>query len=164
MSVTSFASAPTPTECYDANPAFGVGECWNANASGQALSIGVEGSTASFGQIVRRAFVHRSWNGVGIYGANTLEHSRFWGFPNHTLGGCGDGRRHPTQRLPERAGLDLLRAQCLRRPHRRAQRVRQRRAFLGQQQRRLAACHRSRGGFATTSSRRLPMTTRPIRR
>ena len=27
-----------PVECYDANPAFGVGECWNANAIGQALS------------------------------------------------------------------------------------------------------------------------------
>ncbi len=80
-----------PVECYDANPDFGVGECWNANASGQALSIGVEGSTASSGQIVRRAFVHRSWNGVGIYGANTLEHSRFWGFPNHTLLGSGTG-------------------------------------------------------------------------
>ncbi len=80
-----------PVECYDANPAFGVNECWNANASGQALSIGDEGSTASSGQIVRRAFVHRSWNGVGIYGANTLEHSRLWGFPNHTLLGSGTG-------------------------------------------------------------------------
>jgi hypothetical protein len=80
-----------PTECYDANPSFGVGECWNANGIGQALAIGVEGNAGSSGQIVRRAFVHRSWNGAGIHGANTLEHSRFWGFPNHTLGGSGTG-------------------------------------------------------------------------
>ena len=80
-----------PTECYDANPGFGVGECWNANASGLALNIGVEESRASFGQVVRRAFVHRSWNGGGLHGPNTLEHSRFWGFPNHTMGGSGTG-------------------------------------------------------------------------
>ena len=47
--------------------------------------------SCSSGQIVRRAFVHRSWNGVAIHGANTLEHSRLWGFPNHTLGGSGTG-------------------------------------------------------------------------
>ena len=80
-----------PTECYDANPSFGVGECWNANATGLALNIGVEESAASLGQIVRRAFVHRSWNGVSVHGPNTLEHSRLWGFPNHTLGGSGRG-------------------------------------------------------------------------
>jgi hypothetical protein len=80
-----------PTECYDANPDFGVGECWNANASGLALNIGVEDSDASFGQVVRRAYVHRSWNGGSVQGPNTLEHSKFWGFPNHTLGGGGTG-------------------------------------------------------------------------
>ena len=80
-----------PTECYDANPSFGVGECWNANGSGLALNIGVEDSAASFGQVVRRAFVHRSWNGVSVHGPNTFEHSRLWGFPNHTLGGNGRG-------------------------------------------------------------------------
>ena len=80
-----------PVECYDANPGFGVGECWNANASGRALGIGIEDSAASYGQIVRRAFVHRSWNGSGVHGPNTLEHSRFWGFPNHTVSGGGTG-------------------------------------------------------------------------
>ena len=40
-----------PVECYDANPAFGVGECWNANASGQALSIGDETNQASWGRL-----------------------------------------------------------------------------------------------------------------
>jgi hypothetical protein len=80
-----------PTECYDANPDFGVGECWNANATGQALAIGVEGGAESSGQVVRRAFVHRSWNGGGMHGANTLELSSFWGFPNHTLSGSGSG-------------------------------------------------------------------------
>ena len=53
MSVTSYANAPIRSECYDANPDFGVGECWNANASGLALNIGVEESGASFGQVVR---------------------------------------------------------------------------------------------------------------
>ena len=79
------------TECYDANPDFGQGECWNANGIGQALNIGMENSAASFGQIVRRAFLHRSWNGAGIHGPNTLEHSKLWGFPNHTFGGGGVG-------------------------------------------------------------------------
>ena len=92
LNVSHFIRQRTdPVECYDANPGFGVGECWNANASGQALSIGDETEQASWGQIIRRAFVHRSWNGIGIYGANTLEHSRLWGFPNHTLGGSGTG-------------------------------------------------------------------------
>ena len=45
----------------------------------------------SAGQVVRRAFVHRSWNGVSVHGPNTLEHSKLWGFPNHTLGGSGRG-------------------------------------------------------------------------
>ena len=80
-----------PTECYDANPSFGVGECWNANGIGVALILGVEESASSVGQVVRRAFVHRSWNGASVHGRNTLEHSRLWGFPNHTLGGSGNG-------------------------------------------------------------------------
>jgi hypothetical protein len=78
---------PSEDECvgYDANPAFGVGECWHAAASGNALLIGKEGATHSFGQVVRRAKVHRSWNGAYLNGANTLEDSSLWGFPNHTL-------------------------------------------------------------------------------
>ena len=79
-----------PAECYDANPAFGVGECWNANGIGQALTIGDDTGTST-GQVVRGAYVHRSWNGAGLSGANTLEYSSFWGFPNHTLGGGGTG-------------------------------------------------------------------------
>jgi hypothetical protein len=87
-----------PTECYDANPAFGVGECWNAAGQGAALLIGVEGTSASFGQVVRRARVHRSWNGGGVRGPNTLEHSSFWGLANHALGARGTGGviRHNT--------------------------------------------------------------------
>ena len=85
------AQRTDPVECYDANPGFGVGECWNANAIGRALGIGIEASAASYGQIVRRAFVHRSWNGSGVHGPNTLEHSSFWGFPNHTVSGGGTG-------------------------------------------------------------------------
>ena len=85
------AQRTDPSECYDANPGFGVGECWNANASGRALGLGIEASGASYGQIVRRAYVHRSWNGGGVHGPNTLEHSSFWGFANHTLSGGGTG-------------------------------------------------------------------------
>jgi hypothetical protein len=78
-------------ECYDANPEFGVGECWNAFGQGRALLIGREGSTFSYKQIVRRAAVHRSWNGARVDGRNTLEASSFWGFPNHTLEASGTG-------------------------------------------------------------------------
>jgi hypothetical protein len=80
-----------PTQCYDANPDFGQGECWNAAGNGRALIIGREDSQASFGQVVRRAFVHRSWNGAALRGANTLEYSTLWGFPNHTLSASGSG-------------------------------------------------------------------------
>ena len=80
-----------PVECYDANPPLASASAGTRTRADKRLSIGVEGSTASSGQIVRRAYVHRSWNGVGIHGANTLEHSRLWGFPNHTLGGAGTG-------------------------------------------------------------------------
>ena len=124
-----------PVECYDANPAFGVGECWNANGIGRALAIGVDGnSSSSSGQIVRRAYVHRSWNGVAIHGANTLEHSRLWGFPNHTLGGSGTGSviRH---NVFLNGRTRSITTQRLRRPHRRAQPAVQQRALLGEQQR-----------------------------
>ena len=80
-------------DCYDANPDFGIGECWNNQGSGSALTIGINGdsSTSSFGQVVRRAKVHRSWNGGGIHGANTLEDSEYWGFPNHSFSGSANG-------------------------------------------------------------------------
>lgn len=80
-----------PTQCYDANPDFGAGECWNAGADGRALLIGRERRTTSFGQVVRRAKVHRSWNGARVDGQNTLEYSTFWGFPNHSLEVSGTG-------------------------------------------------------------------------
>jgi hypothetical protein len=77
---------PTESECaYDVNPAFGVGECWHAAASGQALIIGRDDSTISVGQVVRRARIHRSWNGIYLHAANTLEGSSVWGLPNHAM-------------------------------------------------------------------------------
>jgi hypothetical protein len=79
------------TQCYDANPDFGAGECWNAGAEGTALLVGREGRTASSGQVIRRARVHRSWNGGQVNGRQTLEESQFWGFPNHTLAASGTG-------------------------------------------------------------------------
>jgi hypothetical protein len=78
-------------QCYDANPDFGVGECWNAAGEGKPLYVGVEGSSASAGQVVRRARVHRSWNGATVAGPNTIEDSTFWGFANHTFASGGHG-------------------------------------------------------------------------
>jgi hypothetical protein len=80
-----------PTQCYDANPDFGRGECWNASGDGRALLVGRQGRDASTGQVVRRARVSRSWNGARIDGRQTLEASTFWGFPNHTLEASGTG-------------------------------------------------------------------------
>ena len=51
---------------------------------------GRERATSS-GQVVRRARVHRSWNGGRIDGRQTLTESEFWGFPNHTLEASGTG-------------------------------------------------------------------------
>jgi hypothetical protein len=79
------------TQCYDANPDFGRGECWNASGEGRALLIGRQGRDTSSGQVVRRARVSRSWNGARIDGRQTLEASTFWGFPNHTLEASGTG-------------------------------------------------------------------------
>ena len=131
-----------PSECYDANPSFGVGECWNARHRAGLRSA--RGDSSSSGQIIRHARRPSLVEWRGDSGQNTLEHSRFWGFPNHTMAGR-HGDRHPPQRRPERAGLDLFPAQSLRRPHRREQRVCQRCSLLGQQQ--------GRGGMAPKSWR-----------
>jgi hypothetical protein len=80
-----------PTQCYDANPDFGVGECWNASGNGRALLVGRQERTTSQGQVVRRARIHRSWNGARVDGRHTLEESTFWGFPNHSLEVSGSG-------------------------------------------------------------------------
>jgi hypothetical protein len=77
--------------CYDANPDFGRGECWNAHSDGRALLVGRQGRDSSRGQVIRRARVHRSWNGGRIDGRQTLESSTFWGFPNHSLEASGTG-------------------------------------------------------------------------
>ena len=80
-----------PTQCYDANPEFGRGECWNASGDGRALLIGRQGRDTSSGQVVRRARITRSWNGVRIDGRQTLDASTLWGFPNHALEASGSG-------------------------------------------------------------------------
>lgn len=82
---------PGHPEAWDANPDFGLGEAWNAQADGRALLIGREGSGFAYEQTIVRARVHRSWNGARIDGPNFLEHSTFWGFPNHTLEASGQG-------------------------------------------------------------------------
>jgi len=85
------AQGTRSNQCYDANPDFGQGECWNASGDGRALLIGRQGRDASSGQVVRRARVHRSWNGARMDGRHTLEDSTFWGFPNHTFEASGSG-------------------------------------------------------------------------
>jgi len=82
---------PSHQECYDANPAFGMGECWNAQGDGRALLVGREGSGVSYGQTLRHIRVHRSWNGGRVDGPNTLERATFYSFPNHTLEASGQG-------------------------------------------------------------------------
>ena len=103
-----------PVECYDANPAFGVGECWNANGIGQALTHWRRGRHGSLGQIVRRALSIARGMASGLYGANTLEHSWFWGFPNHTLGGSGTGGIIRNNAFVNGQDSMYFRAQCLR--------------------------------------------------
>jgi hypothetical protein len=82
---------PSHAECYDANPEFGVGECWNAHGEGRALLVGKEGTGYAYNQTIRRARVHRGWNGARVDGPNVLERAAFWGFPNHTLEPSGQG-------------------------------------------------------------------------
>jgi hypothetical protein len=79
---------PDNVDAYDANPEFGIGENWQGAATGDALLIGRQGATGG-NQVVRRARVHRSWNGVRIDGRNTLEASWLWGFPNHAMQASG---------------------------------------------------------------------------
>ena len=85
------SQGPIGGTCYDANPDFGRGECWNAAGDGGALLVGRAERDSSKGQVVRRARVHRSWNGGRIDGQQTLTESQFWGFPNHTLEASGTG-------------------------------------------------------------------------
>ncbi len=80
-----------PVECYDANPGFGVGECWNANAIGQALSIGIE---AEHG-LIRADRPPRLRASIVEWQRDARsEHVRalqsFWGFPEpHRVGRWG---------------------------------------------------------------------------
>jgi hypothetical protein len=81
---------PNDPHAYDANPDFGIGENWQGHAKGDALLIGRQGVQGGR-QTVRRARVHRSWNGVRVDGHNTLEGSWLWGFPNHSMQASGSG-------------------------------------------------------------------------
>ena len=104
-----------PTECYDANPDFGQsGNAGTRTASAQALNIGVEESAASFGQVVRRAFVHRSWNGGRYPRAEHTGTLQVLGLPQPRVWRRRSGRYDPAQRLREQSGLDLLRARAVR--------------------------------------------------
>ena len=98
-----------PVECYDANPAFGVGRVLERERDRtSAWASALEGSTGSSGQIVRRAFVHRSWNGVGDLRREHTRALQALGVSEPHARRLGNGQHHPTQRLCERAGLDLL--------------------------------------------------------
>jgi hypothetical protein len=77
--------------CVDSNPGVGVNECWNHGGGGQALVIGIDRATTSFGNVVRRATILRSWNSVDLRYRNTIEDSVIWGHPNHGISVDGDG-------------------------------------------------------------------------
>jgi hypothetical protein len=79
------------TECYDANPGVGMGECWNAGGSGHALLIGRGGAATVYNQTAVNVYVHRSWNLMDIAGPNTLSFAKLWGAPNHAITGSGSG-------------------------------------------------------------------------
>jgi len=80
--------SPDHRECLNSND--GTGECWNADGDGRGLLIGRQNTSHSYRQTITDSFVHRCWNGARIDGPNTLQRSRFWGFPNHTLEGSGN--------------------------------------------------------------------------
>ena len=80
--------------CYDQDSdtsGLTARSCFNASGQSTALILGVAGAPTSSGQIARRMRIHRSWNGVLVAGANTLEDSISWGFPNHNLSATGTG-------------------------------------------------------------------------
>lgn len=86
--------SPTDKDAYDANPDFGMGENWNSGATGDALLIGRASGSYGGWQTVRRARIHRSWNGARLDGpSNRLESAWLWGFPNHALQASGSGVR-----------------------------------------------------------------------
>ena len=90
----AIVQGPAADGCYDQDSNTSgrtARSCWNANGQSGALLLGIIGSSASSGQVVRRAYIHRSWNGAHVAGANTLEDSILWGFPNHNLTAGGTG-------------------------------------------------------------------------
>jgi hypothetical protein len=81
---------PSHWQCRNPND-FGIGLCFNAYGDGRALLLGEEGRPWTYRQIVRRVHIRNSWNGARIDGHNTIEDSRFQGFPNHALQATGNG-------------------------------------------------------------------------
>jgi hypothetical protein len=74
----------------DTNVSFGGHECWHNQGGGQAVEIGVEGATTSFGNTFSNNNVLRSWNGIGASGGgvgtpNIIQDTFIWGIPNHGL-------------------------------------------------------------------------------
>ena len=100
-----------PTECYDANPSFGVGECWNANAYRGGLDP----------RSGRKRLLRRAGRPPGLRAplverrqrART-QHARALevvGVSESYVGGQRKRWCDPTQCVFERPGLDLFRAQ-----------------------------------------------------
>jgi hypothetical protein len=80
----------TGSQCYNPH-AWAVGLCFNAQGSGSAVDLGIQGSSASYGQVWRRGRVYKSRNGMSLMGPNAVEDSVFDGFPNHTFSASGNG-------------------------------------------------------------------------
>ena len=130
-----------PTECYDANPDFGVGaSAGNRRRRGTALLIGRDKSQL---RPAGRWCVGRKSIAPGTAavwtGSQTLEDSEILGIPEPYVGRRVARVCHQPQCVPERAGLDLSRGTTVRQSHRRAQRVRRRRPFLGESRRAMVA-------------------------
>ena len=115
----AIVQGPAADGCYDQDSNTSgrtARSCWNASGQSGALLLGIIGSSASSGQVVRRAYIHRSWNGAHVAGANTLEDSILWGFPNHNTYGGWHGWRDSIKCRGQLAGFDLSLVAALREP------------------------------------------------
>ena len=79
-----------PSECYDANPSFGVGECWNAMASGRPSPSASRTAAARAGRS-SAAPTSIARGMAGESAGRTRWTLQVLGLPNHTLGGSGTG-------------------------------------------------------------------------
>lgn len=83
-------STPITSPCYDANPTFGEGECWNESGDGFQLLLGEGGDSVPFGTATN-LFIHQGWNGMTFDGNVDINGMYLWGFANHAVDYSGSG-------------------------------------------------------------------------